>query len=160
MNPFEILRDMAEKAEKKNRFGHLTNEQHVDKMMECNRVFWKHVTFNTLPDADERARDMQQLLLTLRTMDMATYHITHILPDEDEAPRKESKLRCKFWDKHHEMIVCTVAYAEYCGYITIDHAACDKEVAEIEAQYEALKPADGDAARTDAQTDNADDNEQ
>ena len=155
MNPFEqFLRDMAEKAESKNRFGHLTHEQNVDRTMECNRVFWKHITFNTLPDGDERGRDMQQLLLTMRTMDMAQYHVTHMLTDEDEAPRKESKLRCEFWPEHHKMIVRTAAYAEYCGYITIDHAACDKEIDEIEAQYEALKPVGSDTARTDAQTDN------
>lgn len=146
MNPFEqFLRDMAEKAEKKNRFGHLTDEQRVDKMMECNIAWWEHVTFNTLPDGDERGRMMQQLLATLRDADLAQYHRDHCLIDEDEAPRKESKLRCKFWDKHHEMVGVAVAYAEYCGYITVDHAACAKETAKIEARYEAMKPADGES---------------
>ena len=150
MNPFEqFLRDMAEKAEKKNRFAHLTNEQCVEKMMECNRSFWEHVTFNTLPDADERGRDIQDLIIDMRTMDMAQYHTDHFLIDEDEAPRKESKLRCNFWDKHHEMVTAAVAYAEYCGYITVDHAAFEMETAEIEAKYVAMKPADGESVRAD-----------
>lgn len=155
MNPFEqILRDMAEKAEKKNRFGHLTKEQNVDKMMECNRAFWKHVVFADVETLDVRGVNMLGLLLDLRTMDMADYHADHCLIDEDKAPRKESALRCKFWDKHHEMEMAAVRYAEHCGYITVDRDAMAKETAEIESQYEALKPADGDAARTDAQSDN------
>ena len=73
---------------------------------------------------------------------------------EDEAPRKDSQLRCKFWNKHHEMVKAAVLYAEHCGYITVDIAASEKEINEIEAKYEALKPADCDAACTDAKTDN------
>lgn len=157
MNPFEqILREMAKKAEQKNRFAHLTDEQRVDKMMECNRAFWEHITFNitTAPDGDVRCADIQVLITAMKNIDLAQYHRDHCLIDEDEAPRKESKLRCNFWDKHHEMVKAAVAYAEYCGYITVDHAAIDKEEVEIESRYEAMKPEDCDAARTDAQTDN------
>lgn len=150
MNPIEeILRNMAKQAEEKKRFAHLTTEQRVDKMMEGNRAFWENIKFNTLPDGDERGRLMQQLLVTLRDADLAQYHRDHFFIDEDEAPRKESKLRCKYWDKHHEMVMAAFKYAEYCGYITADHAAMDMASEEIDAKYEAMKPADGESVRAD-----------
>ena len=40
------------------------------------------------------------------------------------------------------MIMAALDYAEYCGYITVDHDAMVKESEEIEAKYEAMKPAD------------------
>ena len=150
MNPIEeILRDMAKKAEQKNRFAHLTDEQRVDKFLECNRAFWEHITFNTLRIADERCADIQVLFTALKNTDMAQYHRDHCLIDEDDAPRKESYLRCEFWNKHHEMVKAAVAYAEHCSYITVDHAAIDKDMADIDARYEAMKPADGVSVRAD-----------
>lgn len=140
MNPFEaMIRQMAEKAADEKRFEHLTREQHVEMNTECNRAFWKCITFNTLADGDDRGRDIQQLLTVLRTADMSQYHIDHALVDEDEAPRKESKLRCKFWDEFYDMVDATVKYAEYCGYITFDSAAAQKENDAIHAKYEAMK---------------------
>ena len=140
---------MAKKAEQKNRFAHLTDEQCVEKMMETNRVYWNHIIFDTLDDGDERGRMMQSLLTTLREADLAPYHADHCLIDEDEAPRKENKLRCKFWDEHYEMVAATVLYAEYCGYITLDRDAIMMENEEIEAKYEALKPRDPQAVVAD-----------
>ena len=141
MNPFEaMIRQMAEKAKEEKRFEHLTREQHVEMNMECNRAFWKCITFNILAEDDVRGRDMQRLLTELRTANMSQYHIDHALIDEDEAPRKESKLRCKFWDEFNDMVHATVKYAEYCGYITFDRAAAQKENDAIQAKYEAMKP--------------------
>lgn len=142
MNPFEaMILQMAEKAADEKRFAHLTHEQHVEMNMECNHAFWNCITFNTLADGDERGRDMQQLLTALRTADMSQYHIDHAFVDEDEAPRKESKLRCKFWAEFQDMVNPTVMYAEYCGYITFDSAVAQKENDAIHAKYEAMKPA-------------------
>lgn len=160
MNPFEqVLRDMTEKAERKNRFGHLTKEQRVEKTMECNRVFWEHVTFTDPTTIDQRGIDMQSLINDLRTMDMAGYHVDHNLINENEASRKESEMRCKFWNKHNNMTVAAIAYAEYCGYITYNAEAADMEIAAIEAKYEAMKPRDGESVRAEGPTENADDNE-
>ena len=72
MNPFEaMIRQMDEKAKEEKRFSHLTREQLIERNMESNRVFWKYITFNTLPEGEDRGRDIQNLLKDIQAIDMA-----------------------------------------------------------------------------------------